>query len=533
MHQIRFLLCIFLLCSARILPAQDTVSVTEFGAVPGTDHNNAPFIQKAIDALAVKGKGRVVIPAGFFRSGPLYLKSGVNLYLDSGAVLAGSTNRMDYGSTRHLALINGYGLRDISIQGKGIIDGQGRALIADIYKRLEAGEITDSSWKTKRPGEQSRTNLFYFENCTGISVRGLLLKDATTWVTHYARCRNIVIDGVQIESTAYWNNDGIDLVDCHNVQIRNCSINSSDDGICLKSEDPDDYCDSILVENCRIRSSANAFKTGTSSRGGFRNITVNGLTVYDTYRSAIALEAVDGGFLENVQISNIVAKHTGNALFIKLGHRNTDGRYSAVKHIHITNLTVVVPAGKPDSGYETEGPLLKYPPGYQQQGSIQSVSPWNHSYPDSTAVLYPHNVFPCSLSGLPGHPLEDIVLENLRIVYEGGGDATVQYMPLDSLSMLTEAAAAYPEFSMFGELPAWGLYVRHVKNLQLHRIELIQQKPDYRVACIFDDVKGLVIDRLQVSGPQVKPALVLYKATRFTLKEISTPLPQKETVQIR
>lgn len=530
--QTRYFCSLLLLLYAGMLAAQSPVSITDFGAQAGNSVNNAAFIQKAIDQVAAKGKGTVRIPAGRFVSGPIFLKSGITLLLEEGAILAGSVNRMDYGFAAQLSLINGYGLRDIHITGKGTIDGQGRELVQDIYRRLKTGEITDPDWKTKRPAEQNRTHLIYFQECAGITVSGVTLRDASTWVSDFVRCRDLLIEHIRIESMAYWNNDGIDLVDCRNVLIRNCDINSSDDGICLKSEQADAFCDSITVEHCRIRSSANAFKTGTASKGGFRNIKVNGLTVYDTYRSAIALEAVDGGFLENVEISNINATNTGNAVFLKLGHRNTDERYSVIRNIVLKNINVVVPAGKPDAGYETEGPLLKYPPGFRKQaGKIESISPWNYSYPDSTAVIYKHNVFPCSISGLPGHPVENIVLDNIRIIYEGGGDTAINLMPVDSLHIITEAAAAYPEFSMFGELPAWGLYLRHAKNIQCRNMVLIQKKADYRAACIFDEVDGLLLDKLSLKGKFPAPAIVLNQVKTIVMKKIGTPFPEPKAIR--
>ena len=139
---------------------------------------------------------------------------------------------------------------------------------------------------------------------------------------HYDQCENIIIDSVRTDSDAYWNNDGIDIQDCKNVRITNCFVNSADDGICLKSQSPEHYCDNIYIANCTVRSSASAIKFGTVSHGGFKNVTIENIKVYDTFRSAVAIECVDGGTLENVLVDNVQAVNTGNAIFIRLGKRN-------------------------------------------------------------------------------------------------------------------------------------------------------------------------------------------------------------------
>lgn len=116
-----------------------------------------------------------------------------------------------------------------------------------------------------------------------------------------------------MESTTYWNNDGIDLTDCVNARVINCVINAADDAICLKSDDRNSRCENIYIADCRLRSSANAVKLGTASHGGFKNITIRSIDVYDTYRSAIAIEAVDGGVIEQIDVRDIRAVNTGNA----------------------------------------------------------------------------------------------------------------------------------------------------------------------------------------------------------------------------
>lgn len=462
-------------------------------------HVDSVNIQQQIDSIAAAGGGKLSLKKGVYTTGTILLRSNVELHLEEGAILKGSPFRKDYEGYKKPALILAVNQKNISITGKGLIDGQGRELIQDIFKRLKEGTLQDPDWKVKRPSEHTRTNIIYFENCEDVTVKGVTIKDATSWVTHYERCNNVVIDSVKIESTAYWNNDGIDIVDSKNVQITHSTINAADDAICLKSSNRSMGCENIFVSHCTLRSSANAFKMGTASHGGFRNIKVRDLIIYDTYRSAIALEAVDGGDIDGIDIQRVDARNTGNALFIRLAHRNKDSVYSRVKNIYISNVRVEVPAGKPDKGFEMEGPLLKYPRG-TIPGTPFSVSPWNDSYPDPTAIRYMHNVFPSSIAGLPGHPIENVTLENIDIIYAGGGDKRRNYFPLDSLPILTEAEKDYPEFSMFGEVPAWGFFIRHVNGINLKNVTLIQRRNDYRVAVILDDVKKENLENIQINA---------------------------------
>jgi len=508
--------------------------ITDYGAIPDGTTNNAAAIQAAIDAASSNGGGRVLIPAGRFLSGPIGMKSNVELHLEREAHLLGSPHRKDYGNGQPMALIRAQDASGFSITGKGTIDGNGRALVADIIQLLKDGRLQDPEWKTKRPTEGSRANTILLQDCNNLTIRGVTIKDASAWTCKLERCRDLWIDSVHVEALAYWNNDGVDLDNCVNAKITHSVFNTADDAICLKSGDARGLCENILIEDCTARSSASAFKMGTASAGGFKNITVRGLRVYDTYRSAIALEAVDGGIIENIDISDVKGFNTGNALFIKLGKRNRDDRHSRVDGIRIRDVHVEVPAGKPDAGYEMEGPLLKYPPGYlPPKDRIVSVSPSNHSTKQKDVILYPHNTIPASITGLPGYPARNILLEDVEVVYAGGGLAERAFLPIDSMHIVTEAANRYPEFSMFGELPVWGLYLRHAEGVTLKNVRLTLRQDDYRPALAADDVQGLTIDGLDVKGSGVAPSVQLRQTTGVDIKTLSVPGGRKSGIKIR
>lgn len=243
-----------------------------------------------------------------------------------------------------------------------------------------------------------------------------------------------------------------------------------------------------------MRSSASAVKFGTASRGGFKNVVIEDIDVYDTFRSAIAIESVDGGILENVSVKNINAVNTGNAIFIRLAHRNIDGKVGELKNIHISNVRVKVPFVRPDIDYDLRGP-------------------------DESFF---HNKFPASITGIPGHYVENVVLENIEITYPGRGNNGLAILPLNRLDDVPEVKDKYPEFSMFFELPSWALYVRHVKGLSLKNISVKAEAPDYRPAFVFDDVDELNLSGIKVEEESEKKQIIFKDVSNMEIDSILT-----------
>jgi len=442
-----------------------TYNVKEFGAVGDGMTLNTKAIQDAIDAAYKNGGGKVVLSGGKFLSGSIELKNGVILHLDRTATLLGSINPRHYRRINNWkALIVADHATGIVIEGEGAIDGQGRALALNVDSLHHIGEMVDPNYNYRRmrPNESYRPQLVYMMNCSGVKVTGVTLKNASCWVQTYEQCSGLEIHKVKVESRAYWNNDGFDIVDCKDVRITHCDVNTADDGICLKSHSPDHICDQVYIANCTVRSSASAVKFGTASHGGFKNVVIENIKVFDTFRSAIAIESVDGGVIENISVSNIIAINTGNAIFIRLGHRHGE-QPGVLKNISIKDMYVQVPFGRPDINYDMRGP----------------------------EVDFFHNPFPASIAGIPGHYVENVVLENIEISYPGRASKGMAYVPLSRLEQVPEQIRQYPEFSMFRELPAWGFYVRHAKNIEMKNITLKLEEKDFRPGFVFDDVHGL------------------------------------------
>ncbi len=483
----QYILILFLIFSINASFSANIYNIKSYGAIGDGIKINTEAIQKAIDQAHAAGGGIVLIPKGKFVSGSIVLKNGVELHIEKQAYLLGSIVIADYIKlNRWKALIMADGASNISISGKGTIDGRGAELALHIDSLFYAGVIDSFNYylAERRPWAELRPQIIEFNRCSNIKVTNVTIKNSACWVQTYEKCKNIVIDRIRVDSDSYWNNDGIDIVDCQNVQITNCYINASDDGICIKSEDfsLSQICDSIYIADCTIRSSSCAVKFGTSLVSGARNVVIKNIKVYDTYRSAIAIECTQGGFIENVLVENIVAKNTGNAIFIRIGKVRGAPQAGPLRNVTIKNMHVSVPFDKPDKNYIIRGPDLA-------------------SF---------HNIFPSSITGNPGVYVENVHLENITINYPGRGNKAYANLPLYRIKDVPELETAYPEFSMFGELPAWGFYVRHVKGLSFKNIDIKIKDPGYRPAFVFDDVHGLKLETIKVSGDN-KSSPIFYK----------------------
>lgn len=515
-----------MLCFTLFATAQHrSIVITQHGAVADGVTNNAKVIQSLIDKLSAQGGGKIIVPPGNFLTGSLLLKSGVELHLELGARLLGSENINDYIPLEgRKALICGKDQRNIAITGKGVIDGQGQEYMFDLFKKLRSGqEKQDSIWLYKRPGGRS-LNIFLYR-CNNVKVTGVTIKNSSDWVQDYKECDTLLIDRITVQSTAYWNNDGLDITDSRNVRVTHCNINATDDAICLKSENFSTRCENIYIDSNSVRSSANGLKFGTASKGGFKNITVRNFVVFDTYRSAIALESVDGGVLENIDIRDVVATNTGNAIFIRLGHRNTDGPVGTLKNIYISNVKADIPLLKPDQGYPIEGPPDHLNPGFDRM----PIRPSNfHIYGHP---FLPYNLIPSSITGIPGYPVQNVTLENIEITYGGRASKSIAHVPLDDIDRVPENRANYPEFSMFGELPAWGFYMRHVEGIKMKNVSLKYKEDDFRPAIVMDDATGVSFDRLLIPTFKELPIILMNKTKNIELSNVKLPVPAEQAVK--
>ena len=334
--------------------------------------------------------------------------------------------------------------------------------------------LIDDKLGNDRVNETIRPENIHMYLCNNVTIKDITLKDPACWTQQYDKCRNLLIDGVTVDAKCYWNNDGLDVVDCSDVIVRNCYIDSSDDSYCFKSHSNDGVSENILVENCVGRSSANGIKFGTYTRGKFKHFRFKNMTIFDTYRSAITIATVDGAQIEDVEIDSLRSIHTGNPIFLRTGTRHVnEGHTAFLKDIVIKNMYAEVPLDKPDAGYSYEGPVEDLP----------------------------RNVCPSIIAGLPGLRIENVRLENIEIVYPGHADPEYAYAGTskEELDAIEEQETRYPEFSNWKELPAWGFYIRHADGIVFDNVKITVDGEDYRPALVADDVNGLRMKNLQIN----------------------------------
>ncbi|MBQ3723329.1 MAG: glycoside hydrolase [Bacteroidales bacterium] len=469
----KILISLLCLTVALVASAKD-YNASLFGIKSNGTTLNTTSIQKAIDFISAEGGGKLIFKVGRYLTGTIELKDNVTIELGEGAVLVGSTNPYDYykkGDAFGLVISNE--AENIAITGLGVIDGQGRELANNFLGQIAVGAIKDL-FTLGRPHD--RPHLLYLCKSKNVTLQGINLRNSSCWTCTTDRVENLLIDGVTLDSRAFWNNDGFDIVDCTHAVIQNCFVNATDDGICLKSHHKDVCNDDVVVRHNTITSSASGIKFGTFGVGGFRNIQILDNVVYDTFRSAITIQSVDGGFAENILVDGLKSYNTANAIYLNVGQRRGD-KPSRMENITIRNLYAEIPVDKPDYGVDYEGPTLED---------------------------QPRNVLPCGIVGLEGQPIRNVTIENVEIHFPGGGDPSFAKVGTYELEKVPEMPTAYPEFSQYKELPAWGFYVRHAKGIHFHNVTLTAAEKDYRPAIVLDDVQGASFTNLKATAPKLK-----------------------------
>ena len=501
--------------------------VKTFGARGDGKTLDTPAINKAIEAAAAAGGGTVFFPAGSYLSVSIHLKSNIALYLDQGATIVAAETRpgiaydppepnqwdsyQDFGHSHfHNSLIWGENLENISILGPGRIWGKGLVRSGNQSRTKAQNDALGNAPPDPRggpfgyPNPRDAVEAGWGNKSISLKLcRNVILRDFTIYHGgHFAILAtgvdNLTIDNLKIDT----NRDGIDVDACKNVRISNCTVNSPfDDGICPKSSYALGYAratENVTITNCQVSgydegtlldgtykrefrnqngtfSPTGRIKFGTESNGGFKNITVSNC-VFE-YSRGFALEAVDGALLEDVTITNITMRDISNSpFFLRLGNR---GR----------------------------GPKEKTSVGELRRVIISNVVVYNAD-PKYASII----------SGIPGHLIEDVRLSNIRVYARGGGTKE------QAVLVPAEEEEKYPEPAMFGELPAYGFFIRHVKALQMNDVEVSYIKDDARPPFIMTDVKGADFFRVRAQHGADVPTFALKDVEDFSIQQ-SWPLP--------
>jgi polygalacturonase len=494
-------------------------NVRDYGATGDGRTIDSPAINAAIDAAVVAGGGTVVLPAGTYASYSIRLRSHVTLQIGAGATLLaapppvggaggydapepnewGDVHRyQDFGHSHwRNSLIWGEGLEHVAILGPGRIDGRG----------LHHG--LDQETQEVEGGANKAIGLKHSRH---VLLRDLVIEHGGHFAVLATGVDHLTIDNLTIDT----QRDGLDIDCCRWVSIANCRINTpNDDAIVLKSS----YAlgearstEQVTITNCIVSGfdlgtmvngtygrtqwtapdgdgPTGRIKLGTESYGGFRNLTISNCVLVRS--RGLAIESVDGAVIENVTVSNLVMSEiVSSPIFVRLGAR------------------------------------LRGPAG-TTVGAIRRVQI------DNVVIDEADSRFAALLSGLPGHPIEELSISNLRIRYRGGLTmAQVASQPAELVShffqrgpdagtgprapyAVPERAAAYPEPSMFGLLPAYAWYARHVRGLRMRDVRCSLMEPDERAAVVLQQVTDAVFERLEAERSPRQPLFVLREVDGF------------------
>lgn len=498
-------------------PHSRIFDVMESGAIGDGTTLDSPSINKAIDTCTAAGGGTVYVPPGTYLCGTVILKSNVTLYLEAGATLLGSKNIRDYLPQRQTQnpdaaqdntfvndlrdagafhLIFARDAENVRLAGLGKIDGQGYAFWTQTGRDEPKPEdlwrdTIAHGWKAVPPRPSP---MLEFYNCKNLHIDDVHLENSAGWTLRPIHCDNVFIRGISIKNPVYGPNcDGIDPTCCQNLFISDCLIDTGDDAICLKSENP--YGEPLRVSknhtitNCVLSGCCNGFKFGTATHGGYENIVFSNSVIFNddvplNYRiiAGIALEMVDGGWVDGILISNIRMQRVRTPIFIRRGNRRP----------------------RPDGT-----------PGTLRGVMIENV----HA---SGAILT------SSVTGIPGFDVEDVTLSNIRIDSEENGKA-------DWVDRkIPETEKVYPEAREFGRLPSYGFYCRHVTGLRVRNVEFKSGADEARPAIVCDDVKDLDIDNLR-SMPIVgtQPVIKLVQTKQAFIHGCCAPAGTKAFVEVQ
>ena len=442
---------------------QQIYNVRDYGAVGDGKTLDHEAINRAIEACSSRGGGQVVLTPGTYLCGSIRLKSRVDLHLASGATILaapasmkaydpsevfGGPEYQDGGHTYfHNSLIWAEGQHDISITGRGTIDGEGLT-----KKDTEtAGNVQGGSIGT---GDKA----IALKLCRNILIRDVTIFRGGHFAIIVTGCEIGTIDNVLIDT----NRDGIDIDCCKYLTVSNCKVNTpNDDAIVLKSSyalKKPVLCEHILVNNCivtgyklgtfldgtyvpeKVNWVCGRIKLGTESNGGYRNIAISNCTCM--WSSGLAFEVVDQGRMENITVSNISMSHVHHyPIYITTGCRN-------------------------------RGPKER-----TEVSSARDISIMNVVADDCDSLAG------IIITGMEGHPLRNISLNNIRLQFRGGGKKVE--------TPYREQSTHYPEPRWAGPTPAYGLFARHVDGLRLRDVTFELMRPDERPDMVFDDVKNL------------------------------------------
>ena len=455
-------------------------NVNDFGAVADAKTLNTVAVQKAVDECSANGGGIVRFGAGKYVLSTVFLKSNVTIEIPEGTEILGAESYYDYAQEEkidypayqdsshtyyHPSMFVGIDCENIRITGGGKIDMR---------------SVWDEDGVRGAAIKHRGAKCVALKYCKNVEVSNLEMNNVTDLAIYFAGCENVDIFGIKMRVYI----DGISPDNSKNVRIHDCDVETGDDGIVFKSSytlNKLGICKDIHVWNCKVKSRCNAIKFGTETNGGFENILIENMEVYETRITGISVESVDGAIVDGVTIRNVKMRNVNAPIFVHIGKRmrGPEGRQiGKIKNLLLENITA-------------EGPYEEY-----------EIMPWNYfsckandtlqkpwvfgaaeSFDDTNGEKTPDSDWQMTsnICGLKESLLENITLRNVHLKLDGGLKEYKKEVPED--------AQDYPEVYVYGRfLPAKGIYFRHIDGLTLDNVTVETYRPDVREDFVFKNV---------------------------------------------
>jgi len=452
-----------------------TYNIFDFGAKGDGKTLDTQAVQAAIDACHKDQGGTVLVPAGVFVIGTVEMKSNVTLHVAANGKLLGSADGKQYHAADAIPLSGDSTLNDgnvglifaveaenVTIEGPGTIDGQGKEF------RSPTRGVPPPSGR----GGADRPYHLLFHRCKNLRIRDIFLVASAFHSVRIIQSNYVWADGIHIHNRVNGNNDGFHFVSSQYVHISNCDVQAQDDACALFGS-----CKFVTVTNSTFSTRWSVFRFGG---GNPENITISNCVIYQTYGCPIKMQFGPDAQVQNLLFSNLILQDVTGPITISLNNRARQGaaagpatgaRKGFIRNIAFRGIrgNVVAQGREFDDIAFTQN----YRPGETRQCIV--------------------------LNGLGDAFMDDIVFDDVRITYGGGGTAE------EAQREVPQIAGEYFEV---GTPPAYGLYARNVRGLTLHNVRFDVAMPDLRPAVVLDHVADVSINGLGAQGnPQAKSVL--------------------------
>jgi hypothetical protein len=507
-------------------------NLRDYGATGKKEENVQGLIQTAIDDCAAAGGGIVYFPPGAYTTGTIYLRSHVTIHIEAGATIYSSKEAAHYPQLgpAHMtprSLFFGENLENITLEGRGTIDGQGEYYWAEktfrdwfIYPNELVATAAGVPLTRAFPTEDSIGHLLLLLSCTDVRLENLNFINSPSWTMHLYGCERVVIDGLYISTSmkaGVWA-DGIDPDGCKDMRISNCTINTGDDALVFYSMNwygPALPCENITVTNCRLSSSSSAIKFCDGNMAAVRNVLVDNCILNGSNRG-IAVMLFDGGLVENVVFSNLLIE-TQRFDWFWWG----DGDPI---HFNLVQRHEIDPTLDPAAS-----PL----PGIVRNMTFSNI--------------VAHGPGPCKIHGHVNSLLENITFDNVRLTVDADPDAPWQKAPV-AMTIENARDIKLNDFKIMWQAPTaphWqsALVVNNVTGLTLDGVSVRQADNDTQAPAVqFNGVFGAVIRNceaqpgtgtfLQVVDPATHDVVLLENDLRQAATPVALAGGSRGAVQI-